>query len=347
MMGTEKGPPRRAFTLIECLVVLSIIGILLALLLPAVQSAREAGRRTTCQNHLRQIGLALANHHSVHGKYPAGIKPSPRFDNILFAAPLPFSAHTGLLPYLEQAVLYNATNLLNVVVNGQVVSYANAKSPANETVLSTMVDILLCPSDSAGPDPGCNYRYCVGSQPFTMPGPSWQGGDGAFPGLIVLSAKDFADGLSCTIGVSERLRGSETSGGFNRSRDLWYSSYMEMTNTSPDNDETARICGALTSAYPPSFNEGGRYWLGSGYKETLYNHVLTPNSRTSDCSVNSGGVGTHGHVSGGAITARSLHAGGVNVLLMDGAVKFARDSINTLVWRALATRSGGETWTDF
>ena len=111
---------------------------------------REAGRRTACENHLRQIGLALANHHSVYGKYPAGLKPSQRFDSILFAAPLPFSAHTDILPYLDQAPMYNATNLQNLVANGRIVSYANALSKANETVLNTTVDVFLCPSDGSG-----------------------------------------------------------------------------------------------------------------------------------------------------------------------------------------------------
>jgi prepilin-type processing-associated H-X9-DG protein/prepilin-type N-terminal cleavage/methylation domain-containing protein len=334
---SNSGP---AFTLIECLVVILIVGILVALLIPAVQSSREAARRVTCQNHVKQIGAALAVYQAARGRYPAGTKPSDRPDGILFAAPMPFSAFSDLLPFIDQMAAYNAINMSNQLSSGRIVLYANALSLGNSTVLETAFDVFLCPSDGAGPSPGCNYRCSVGSQPYAMGGREWVGGDGAFPGLFAMSPQEFRDGLSFTVGVSERLRGSDEPGGFDHSRDLWYTAYLESGQPIPDSQQTARICATLTSYHPPSFVQNGRYWIGGIFGETLYNHVLVPNSRITDCSLNA--PGPPGEISGCAITARSAHPGGVNVLFMDGSARFIGDSIEPSVWRAASTRAGGE-----
>lgn len=337
---------RRGFTLIECLVVVFIIGPLIALVLPAVQSSREAGRRLSCQNHLKQIGVALSGYESARAKFPPGTRPSARSDSVLIAYPLPYSADFDLLPYLDQAVAYNAINL-NITTanqNGVVISRSNALSPENSTVLRTVAEVFLCPSDGSGLSPGCNYRQSVGSQPFTMSGPAWKGGDGAFPGLFSSSPRDFVDGLSSTVCASERTRGSGGSSGFDARRDLWYTYYMS-GSVAPDNSATARICAALTRSEPPSFKESGKYWLAGAYEETLYNHVLPPNSATPDCSLES--PGPPGQISGGALSARSMHPGGVNALSMDGSVRFVLDSVDLRVWRAAATRAGGEVLTPF
>jgi prepilin-type N-terminal cleavage/methylation domain-containing protein/prepilin-type processing-associated H-X9-DG protein len=346
-MRQTSATSNNAFTLIECLVVILVTGILIALLLPALQSSRETARRALCQNHLKQVGGALAGYHAARGRYPAGIRPTERSDGILFAAPLQFSAYGDLLPYLDQTVVYNAINFSNQFVNGRV-SYANALARENLTVLQTTLEVLLCPSDASGPTPGCNYRCSVGSQPFEMPGPSWMGGDGAFPGLYAMSSSAFTDGLSSTIGASERVRGSGESGTFDRFRDLWFTSYSELAGgqAAPDNQETAEICASLTSAQPPCFRGSGHYWLGGTFQDTLYNHVLGPNSNVTDCSLNGGPGGGRPDVltriSGGAISARSRHPGGVNVLVMDGSVRFIGDSIDLRVWRAASTRAGAE-----
>jgi prepilin-type N-terminal cleavage/methylation domain-containing protein/prepilin-type processing-associated H-X9-DG protein len=335
----------RAFTLIECLVVIFIIGLLAALLLPAIQASREAARRASCQNHLKQIGAALAGHHSALGRFPAGIRPAERRDSTLVAYSAPFSAYRDLLPYLDQAVAYNATNTANLApLTG--VARASALSQANATVRQTALAVLLCPSDSSNSSPGSTYRFCVGSQPFAMPGPTWLGGDGAFPGLRATSAADFTDGLSSTIGLSERLCGAGSSGQLDRSRDIWFSAYMSTGAASPDNNLTAQICAALTSTHPPAFHDCGRYWLVGSYVETLYNHVLPPNSNVVDCSLNSLN-GRLPRISGGALTARSLHPGGANVLMMDGSARFVGASVDLRVWRAVATRAGHELDTSF
>lgn len=104
------------FTLVELLVVIAVMGLIVALVLPAVQASREAARRAVCANNLKQIGLALANHHSSLREYPAGMKPDGRTKRgTLFGPPSPISAHAQLLPYLDQAVPFNSLNLFNNV----------------------------------------------------------------------------------------------------------------------------------------------------------------------------------------------------------------------------------------
>ena len=152
----------RAFTLIELLAVIAIIGILVALLVPAVQMAREAARRGACINNLRQIGLALASYESTHGVYPfgdgGGTPPSflPRW-----------SAHSQLLPFLEQRDVYNALNF-----SGLPWAHHPIYGAPNATGLLTELSVFLCPSDVgyiADQDgTSCNnYRGSPGPCPST------------------------------------------------------------------------------------------------------------------------------------------------------------------------------------
>ena len=130
---------RAAFTLIELLVVIAIIGVLVALLLPAVQSAREAARRAQCTNNLKQIGLALHNYAESVGALPAAQTPGTSF-----------SAIVALLPHLEQSPVYNAINM----------NLAN-DAPANDTARVTVLSSMICPSDVDNPTPerGGSTRY--------------------------------------------------------------------------------------------------------------------------------------------------------------------------------------------
>src|SRR5947209_20357742 len=129
---------RVGFTLIELLVVIAIIAVLIALLLPAVQAAREAARRTQCVNNLKQLGIALHNYHDAVGSLPPGQLEGNNW--------MDFSAHTYMLPYLEQAPLYNAINFTDVFQQGQNQG-AYWKSTWNQTVWLTQVTGFLCPSD--------------------------------------------------------------------------------------------------------------------------------------------------------------------------------------------------------
>lgn len=325
---------RRALTLIELLVVITIIGILLALLIPAVQRAREASHRTRCASNLKQIGQALGNHEAGFGFFPSAILPD---------RPSPHSAHSGpysrsllsvhyqLLPFLDQSVLYHSININN--------SQRITENRNNFTSIDTIVDAFLCPSDYTPRRASNNYLGCIGPNPYETGSTNHPGGGGAFIILDHTTTGDFVDGLSTTAGFSERVRGHDRRR-FDRTRDFWYSG---ISNIKPprNSDEMAYACARLGSEPAYQWNQAGHEWAVGRYADTLYNHVAPPNWRDPDCSAETP-FGRPGDVSGGAITARSWHPGGVHVLYMDGSVRFVSASVDLTTWRAMATRSGGE-----
>jgi len=201
---------RRGFTLIELLAVIAIIGVLVALLLPAVQSAREAARRTHCINNLKQMGLALNGYHDGLGSFPSSYLARARFtDGATDTAP-GWGWGTMLLPYLEQPALYHAANF------GQPV-----EATMNATAVQSMLSAYLCPSDATpdGPftvtDSGANplaalapssYAACVGGdESDTTTGINNDGlGKGVMFRNSAVRMADIIDGASNTIAVGER-----------------------------------------------------------------------------------------------------------------------------------------------
>ena len=338
-------PTRRGFTLIEILVVVAIIGILIALIVPAVLASREAGRRATCRNNLRQIGQALSGFHAAHGHYPEGIKPDGvldrgRLSGKPFAFPDPYSCHFQLLPYLEQTPLYNGFNVNPPGLSkdeGDFRRYSLGES--NTTASSIRLAVFLCPSDEPL-TPGVNYRACTGPEPHSSDGTPWPGGAGAFPALRSTSARDFADGLSQTVGFAERSNGGGDDRRFDARRDIWYSGLSSVTLT-PSSDQMARVCASRVSS-PPFWAQSGRHWVVGSYADTLYNHVAGPNAPSTDCAANAKPIAGSGGISGGSISARSFHSSGVQTLLMDGSVRSFSETTRIEVWRAMASRSRGE-----
>ena len=335
-LDPDSGRAREGLTLVELLVAIAVIGVLIALLLPAVLSARETARRAECTNRLKQIGIALGSHQATHRRFPPGIASHPASAPNDDWASSPFSVHHQLLPYLDQGVLYNAINAR--VERAYWPGLYDA--PDNSTSLMTVLEAFLCPSDVSDVGPGNNYRACVGPNPHEFDGSSPPGGGGAFVAFRATADGDFTDGLSATVGFSERLRGDGFNKRFDRERDFWYSGFADV-HPNPDSDETLAACAALRSPTPESWNRSGRYWLAGRYTDTLYNHVAPPNWSGPDCS-DSAPAGHDGELSGGAISARGPHSGGVNALFMDGSVRFVRSTLNIAVWRALASRAGGE-----
>lgn len=324
-------------TLIETLVVVAALGLLAGLLLVAVNGARESARRTECANHLRQIGIALASHHAAHSHFPSGAKPDGTTrQGWTFAGPLPFSIHAHLLAVLGEPTVYNA---MNIPYSRR---YQEAKEDAsiwaaNATVRTLRLAVFLCPSDASPVLGGNNYRGCVGAKPFMIDGMSLPGGGGAFPALEFTADRDFTDGLSQTIGFSERLRGSGVKAYPSVRRDVWYSGFSNIRSPR-DADEMAEACRAASNPPRPAMLKSGADWTVAGYEDTLYNHVTQPGVAVVDCS----SEGPPGPISGGSVTARSAHSGVVNILLMDGAVRAIGTGVDLQVWRAIATRSGHE-----
>jgi prepilin-type N-terminal cleavage/methylation domain-containing protein/prepilin-type processing-associated H-X9-DG protein len=327
---------RRAFTLIELLVVIAIIGILMALLLPAIQKVREAANRMLCSSNLRQMGIALHNHHNDRQRFPGGRSN---------AFPLVFSAQAALLPYYEQE---NLQRLIDFTSPPLDFGSGTRNGPASRTV----VKLFLCPSDSgSGRVPGSefgaiNYVANVGTG---MVGFGLiNSGDGVFP-FQPQAIRDLIDGSSNTVAFSETLLGN----GITSTGPLPADAKREVLELAGGNDTTPTACstgpGGGTGGGSGGGGGGGTgktwsgqrsaKWIDGHYGSTLYNHFYPPNAPIWDC-----GNGSHNK---GLTAARSAHAGGVNVLLCDGSVRPVANGIDLQVWRALSTRAGGEVVSDF
>jgi prepilin-type N-terminal cleavage/methylation domain-containing protein len=313
---------RAGFTLVELLVAIAIIGALVALLLPAVQSAREASRRATCGSHLRQAGVALQNFHQGHGRFPPGRGGPP---------PKVFSPLAYLLPYVEEGSLQARIDLKSapttVVVGG--VFYSGA---ANLPAASQAVDILQCPSDIySGRVPGSKFgatNYVASSGSAAVDGDIWPG-DGVFFGESRVRFRDLADGSSHTAAFSERMLGNGVAVTTLPPNQAGHY-ILELSNAFPLDDNS---CDSAASG--GWYSQRGAKWILGNYGNTLYNHHFTPNPPQWDCM--------NLPQQKGYISARSYHADGVNVLCCDGSVRFIGDAIEPAIWHGLATREGGET----
>ncbi|MDX2036588.1 MAG: DUF1559 domain-containing protein [Isosphaeraceae bacterium] len=323
-----KGLSARGFTLIELLVVIAIIALLIALLLPAVQAAREAARRSQCTNNLKQIGLALHNYLSVHNTFPpVTVVPKGRTSQ-------PLSGLTRLLPHLEQTNLYNAVNFDRV--------YEFTSIP---TVAATRVAAFMCPSeinDRARLTPTLTYypsNYAFNQGTWFIYDPvSDQIGDGAFVPNRAFAPAALTDGLSNTLGMSESKAYQPN---------FWDSRNPAILGIAPP-----RAPVELLPYIGGTFDRNGHTeWVEGDVHEVGITTTFPPNTRVMSLvngvqedvdftSMRDGESTTLPTYA--AITARSFHAGGVNAMMLDGSVRFVKNSVDQRIWRALGTRTGGE-----
>ena len=336
---------RRAFTLIELLVVIAIIGVLIALLLPAVQSAREAARRTQCTNNLKQMGIAVHNYVSTFQVLPFGKGAS--YGPVLPGTPIyaRWSAQSQLLMYLEQGNLFNAINFAlppeTPGMAGDVPFMPPSPSPPNVTACRSQVAMFLCPSDGptiAGWPGGLNYLGNLSSwacdlsenNPSTVaPG---EMPTGVFYYLSAVKMADITDGLSNTAFFSEKIRGTGL-----RDPDARSDSMIIAAVTSLD--ATLQTCRNAPPATSTRLTyRQGMSWVMGEMCCTAYNHVDVPNKHT--CA----GTGFPGSMANMPmqVPPSSRHPGGVNTMMGDGTVRFIKDGVDLKAWRAVGTRNGGE-----
>ena len=327
--GLPSRQTRRGFTLIELLVVIAINAVLVALLLPAVQQAREAARRAQCRNNMKQVGLALHSYQEAVTKFPPiSVLPT----NVTYE---PYSGHARLLPYIDGA---NLADLIDWHVS---TGFTGSPQAAKQRVA-----IYMCPSeinDRARQTPTLlhyplNYSFNEGTW-FIFDPVSGAFGDGAFAPNQSFAPRDFTDGMSNTLAAAETKAYQPN----------WWDSNSPSVLGVPPPADTA----ALASHFGGTFDSNGHTeWIEGDVHETGFTTTFTPNkyvpymtsgiTYTVDLTSMRDGESTTAPTYA-AITARSFHAGIVNVLLMDGSVRTVSDNIDLGVWRALGTRATGDT----
>ncbi len=331
--------PRFAFTLVELLVVIAIIGILVALLLPAVQAARESARRMQCVNQIRQCGIALQNYHDVNNHLPSG---TIRGGEGYFGEQISWIGQT--LDFFEEGIISDqiAAERSRLAENG------NDYLARNHGVVKRInLQVVLCPSDGdreslRKDDAPTNYVVCYGGSTDSAGNLSSDNGDlgdayfkqgsateridAAFYIDSDVKYSKITDGLSKTVAISECLVGQPSI------RDLGGSSSAGY-----------RLCiaGEAPSTFGSSdglanFIRGGSWFYGVVNQHWGFSTMASPNVPLDDnveCAVWS--------VKGG-FSARSSHPGGVNAVHHDGSTRFYADDIDEDLWRALGTTNRGE-----
>jgi type II secretory pathway pseudopilin PulG len=322
--------------LIELLVVMAVIGVLIALLLPAVQNARESSRRTGCKNNLKQIGLALHSYVDAFATFPPGsvrryVGIFPPFGGSWQTSQL--SWMTRILPYLDERPIYKKIDW----------SQEQGDQGATHTKLrATKLGIFLCPSDgnrnaSTTYSP-TNYVTCIGHTtnasegfippPGGVPTPATQNAEGVMLINSYVSIGHIRDGTSNTMIVSEC-----------KVNNPWVYRYQ---------GDTAGYTACLTGTDPPISNNvntgtgrGFSWFFAQANQAWTYSTQLPPNdmaTQNHECE---------NFTTTGVFAARSHHTGGVHVLTCDGATRFVNDNIDRQIWKNVGTRAGKEVVTQF
>ncbi len=336
---------RAGFTLIEVLVVVGIIGLLVALTIPAVQAARESARRSACANNLRQIGIAVSSYEGAVGCLPLGrrLSEDPRYSEpgILCS---PWIIDRGflveILPYADQTVLYNGINSSVAILAGE-----------NSTIFEASIGIYACPSD---PDSGVprnayvlrNLHIGLGDWPSLVSSTSYAGCQGVFTRAALptralgcaVRPQDAANANGTITDIAPITAASVTDG----LSQTMFAAEKAITTLQP-----------LDQYWPGGYFEQNGWWFSGDWGNSLMTAYYPPNAWKTISP-----LAPHAW----AWSASSLHPGGVQVLMGDGAARFVRESINANpmdpstglawsgsqfrgVWQSLATRAGAEVIT--
>ena len=342
-MTSRRPSRRRGFTLIELLVVIAIIGVLIALLLPAVQAAREAARRAQCTNNLKQMALAAQNYHDSNGCFPGnsytGQSVNPRgkyYEN--------FSCFVRMLPYFEQMPMYNATNF-----------NLTSSNVENVTIAGVQVASLLCPSDTKNQPVAIQPAFFGNSSTpgwsfnnlFPLPPGTWTQAFSSYAG----SAGTFGFGynntyLNASNGAAER----------------------DMHNGVIYNDSVVRIADVIdgTSStfifgehshgyliqYDPAYGVSDNSWNSGRWYDTQFATYYQVNIKPGIPGTTGAGLPGDPKNYWYPTVATSLHPGGANFAFCDGSVRFVKDSIQSWSFNSGSSSNHGYTpngvsWNNF
>ncbi len=345
---------RSGFTLIELLVVIAIIAVLIALLLPAVQMAREAARRTTCRNNLKQIGIALHTYHDTNLMFPGWV--ARWWNNSGGFCHGGYSWHASLLPFMEQDSIYNAINFNyrpNDPTNcGATNGNSRAAGPCGFVAGNTCIQItarlrvietFLCPSDG-GADRGGRNNYGVngGVWPANVGQPNdiligRNSGLGSQINRFGRKISEVIDGTANTAAFSENVMGVNQSLVRDQKNKVMMSVTFTGGNTPTGLASLQQNCAAgLGVDFPGYQNSRGGEWIFHRLRDnSVYLHGLPPNRP--------GCLSTIRRAQGSLWGPSSRHPGGVNVLMADGTCRNVSDNVDLKTWMAVATPSGQET----
>ncbi|MFO0911161.1 MAG: DUF1559 domain-containing protein [Isosphaeraceae bacterium] len=330
---------RSGFTLIELLVVIAIIAVLIALLLPAVQSAREAARRISCTNNLKQVGIALHNYESAMGVFPPAYVAQSRYTTTPCTSSWGHTWSNYLMPYLEQGNKYNALNFDHP-----------AGFPPNTSIWESSVATYLCPSDTRAEQSRTSFKITQTSYASVV-------------GLTECIANNYGTG---TTAINAHLCGAIfTEGMFGRNVFQRIAAATDGLSQTAMIGETSRFreespmtrfnianLGGLwsgddlgTPARYPSWNDlrisGGAYVVPKLNAPPFIGRptwVVDPSNGTNSVTW----IDDPRSLTLGQFGFRSMHPGGANFLFGDGSVRFLKDTIDRRVYRSLGTRAGGE-----
>jgi prepilin-type N-terminal cleavage/methylation domain-containing protein/prepilin-type processing-associated H-X9-DG protein len=320
-----KATSRRGFTLVELLVVIAIIGLLIALLLPAVQSVRESSRRSACSNNLRQIGLALALHESSQRALPMGVS----WSNPSQTPPVVLVRWTmRILPYFEESALLQGMNLS--LPSTTATDYLGQ----NTTLLSKSPPVFRCPADADVPAlwnlygkgnyPGCfsakgdlvefdayPTRFAMDTGPLAPVNAACKDVHAIFNWNIARRSAKVGDGLSKTMAVSEAISpANDVRGRWSHDWGCHFSALRGPNSTIPDQIPQWAVdcCSPIMANIPgaPIMGRSDIQWSNANF------------------------------------AARSRHPGGVHACMLDGSVRFVGDEVNLSTWQAMASIDGGE-----
>jgi prepilin-type N-terminal cleavage/methylation domain-containing protein/prepilin-type processing-associated H-X9-DG protein len=315
---------RRAFTLVELLVVIAIIGVLVALLLPAVQSAREASRRMQCSNNFKQLGIAAHNFHDVEGRLPYNTQYQGGWDWNYQQNQRSWSCLSRILPYIEQGVLKEQLQILNTT--NAATDTAGKTLGQNLNILSTNIKSFFCPSDVAIQKKADNIRANLQGVTVTLSnykgvnGSNWCWGtyinNGPASTLTISGVAD-CDGLQRGNGVFFRL------------------DFMKKQRLANITDGTSNTY--MFGEDIPSINAHCTWPYSNGVGGTT---AVPPNWNKKP---NNGGLYDPYNDWPHLYSFRSRHPSGLQFAFVDGSVRFVSDSIAAQTYRDLSTVDGGET----